>query len=174
MLSQEPAAVEGFLTILTNGKGKSERGRRRYFTSHDHFLFYTKPKFVKKSPSPVTTIMNATTGQQCQSDERNDRERRINHIKHSLGFIDLTEIARVELSQGVRSNLSNPAEEQPSSVINSKIMLLVLKNGLAVTLEVIVNLIVFIGLNMTINHFLSVRLIHRIQLESGYHVSVIL
>ena len=127
MLSQEPAAVEGFLTILTNGKGKNKRGGRFYFTSHDHFLFYTKPKFVKEPPSPITTVMNATTEQQRQSDEKSDRERRINHIKHSSGFIDLTEVTRVELSQVVRNDLSNLTEEQPSSDINSRIVLLALR-----------------------------------------------
>ncbi|CAG8469894.1 6378_t:CDS:2 [Paraglomus occultum] len=131
----EPAAVEGFLTILTSGKGENKRGLRFYFTSHDHFLFYTKPKFVKEPPSPVTTVMNATAEQQCQSDERSDRERCINHIKHSLGFIDLTEVTRVELSQVVRNNLSNPTEEQPSSDRHSRIILLALKNELAVKLE---------------------------------------
>ncbi|CAG8441057.1 8832_t:CDS:2 [Scutellospora calospora] len=112
---QEPPPVEGYLIRVTNDKGRKNKSKRLYFSSHDYYLFFMKPSSA--SPPPPPTTSESGTGEEDKKDKLNnkqpiiyavsphvhgqqhitafikaDSKRRVKQIINAYGFINLIDV----------------------------------------------------------------------------------
>ncbi|RIB14956.1 Pleckstrin homology domain-containing protein [Gigaspora rosea] len=119
---QEPPPVEGYLIRVTNEKGRKNRSKRLYFSSHDYYLFFLKP-FIASPPPPPSSSLEAGSGS-CSGSMEDDKtnhkrpliyavsphaqgpqyvdaflkansKRRIKQIINAYGFINLIDVKEV-------------------------------------------------------------------------------
>ncbi|CAG8616465.1 28246_t:CDS:2, partial [Racocetra persica] len=113
-IKYEPPPVEGYLIRVTNDKGRKNKSKRLYFSSHDHYLFFMNPSFASPPPPPPSgsgstedeklnkkrPIMYAVAPH-IQGHEnaaafiKADVKRRVKQIFNAYGFINLVDVKEV-------------------------------------------------------------------------------
>ncbi|CAG8666706.1 18693_t:CDS:2, partial [Racocetra fulgida] len=110
----EPPPVEGYLIRVTNDKGRKNKSKRLYFSSHDHYLFFMNPSFACPPPPPPSgsgstedeklntkrPIMYAVSPHIQGNDNaaafiKADVKRRVKQILNAYGFINLIDAIEV-------------------------------------------------------------------------------
>ncbi|CAG8573882.1 14357_t:CDS:2, partial [Dentiscutata heterogama] len=88
---QEPPSVEGYLIRVTNEKGRKNRSKRLYFSSHDYYLFFMKPK----RPLIYAVSPHVQEPEHAAAFIKADNKRRVKQIINAYGFINLIDVKEV-------------------------------------------------------------------------------